>query len=125
MDTEKLRDSIAELMKLDKNWDGYNSSSFDKKLADWCHYFLDNYGDYAPEPVADWFCPISGGGSTQIEWDVNNKCLEIEIYSTGQIGYLKCSSLGEFDEAKAEEGKIDIREKEKIKGFFDWLIEKE
>jgi hypothetical protein len=70
---------IEPLFKLPSGWDGYGAERTDARLASFAiHYLAFLKGKYkVSSPIVS---PTVCGG-VNLEWDIDNKCLEIEIDS--------------------------------------------
>ncbi len=126
MDKEKCLKLIDEFEQFEDNWDYDGAPVFNKEDLNYARCFIKKMRIDIPQPF---ICPIAGG-IIQIEWDINNRHLEMEITEdeitkTKEICWLKddgkktkTSSLkGEY-----EYGTIDCEDTEKINGLIDWVL---
>src|SRR6476619_5448484 len=83
-------ETVRRLGNMGEGWDGYNSPSIPLKTTIAANYILSLVSQlrvWAPH-----IAPVPGGG-IQLEWDSDNRSLEIEIHPEGNYDFLV--ALGE------------------------------
>ncbi|HEV8370988.1 MAG TPA: hypothetical protein VGQ39_23780 [Pyrinomonadaceae bacterium] len=76
---------VRRLGNMDEGWDGYGSPSIPVRATIKANYILSLVSLYRMnEPH---IAPVPGGG-LQLEWDCDNRSLEIEVHPTGQYDFL-------------------------------------
>jgi len=78
-------DTVRRLANMGEGWDGYGSPSIPVKTATKASYILSLISDYKVK--SPHIAPVPGGG-IQLEWDYENRALEIEIHPSGEINFL-------------------------------------
>jgi hypothetical protein len=107
---------LRELLKLKPGWDSDGSPPVSRSAVEmamlvltarraWFH----RLGGGKPQ-----ISPVSGGG-IQLEWEHENRSLELEVHSNGALEFLKIE-----DDESAGEGPIERLED--VKRVLEWLI---
>lgn len=94
----EIEKEVQSLKKMPENWDSYGSSAIANTASEKVEKLLPllaRLGMSKPN-----LFPVSGGG-LQLEWEKDDRELEIEILPNGTIEYLKVFSDGKMEEGKA------------------------
>jgi hypothetical protein len=105
---------LVELSQLAGDWDSYGSpppSVGATKVA--TEIVRSPHFDFLPTPMV---APVSGGG-VQFEWEIEPRTLEIEVYDSGAVGYLKY----EHNEV-IEEGLLDSSLLSRLRSLVMWAL---
>jgi hypothetical protein len=78
-------DTVRRLGNMGEGWDGYGSPSVPVKTTIETSYILSLISEYKVN--SPHIAPVPGGG-LQLEWDYENRALEIEIHPSGEINFL-------------------------------------
>jgi len=89
---------LQTLKDLPENWDSYGSPKLTNEASKRAAGLLHELACFGM-PKPDLF-PVSGGG-LQLEWQRENRELEIEVLPDGSIEYLKVFPDGKMEEGKA------------------------
>jgi len=121
MDKKICLRTLDEFEAFEPNWDSYDALPFKKEYLDFIRSFIEELREDIPQPF---IAPINDG-TVQLEWDVNNKHLELEITKTKKIMWLKDKNINLktekiFTNEKYETGTIDCEDIEKINELIDW-----
>jgi hypothetical protein len=110
MNLEIIKNKLNLLKKLEYNWDGYKSLSFSDKILNNCYKIVElinnNISAFFLKNLNNNIIPVSSGMSVQLEWIINNKEVEIEIFED-KIEFLK------YEHKIVEEGIIDWKDIDK------------
>lgn len=78
-------ETVRRLGNMPENWDGFGSTSIPVRAAIATGYMLSLASQYTLMPPH--IAPVPGGG-LQLEWDRDNRSLELEIHPSGQMEFL-------------------------------------
>lgn len=103
---------LKEVFLLRENWDSYGSRPPTEEAANAAIDLITGVDlDYF---VAPRVVPVSGGG-IQLEWEINARSLELEIFDDGTIEYLRTENGRPLDEGH-------IHRIEEVQPLFLWLL---
>ncbi len=111
---DKAIDDLMQLKKLPDNWDSYGSPKISIEFIKIAVDFLRNL-EY--EPLSPPFVVPVSGGSIQLEWQKDNRELEVEFLNTTTLNYLKV-----VNDHPIDEGIFDIENNKKTFSLIRWLI---
>jgi hypothetical protein len=78
-------ETVRRLGAMGDGWDGYGSPSIPVGTTIKAGYILSLISEY--KTGSPHLAPVPGGG-IQLEWDYDNRALEIEIHPSGEINFL-------------------------------------
>src|SRR5688572_1703788 len=78
-------ETVRRLGNMSAGWDGYGSPSIPLRATIAANYVLSLVSQYRMN--SPHIAPVPGGG-VQLEWDYDNRSLEIEIHPSGQYVFL-------------------------------------
>jgi hypothetical protein len=78
-------DTVRRLGNMGEGWDGYGSPSISMRTTISASYILSLVSQYKVN--SPHVAPVPGGG-IQLEWDYENRSLEIEIHPSGETNFL-------------------------------------
>lgn len=78
-------ETVRRLGNMGEGWDGYGSPSIPVRTTITANYILSLASQYKLRPPH--IAPVPGGG-IQLEWDYDNRSIEIEIHPSGETDFL-------------------------------------
>jgi len=78
-------ETVRRLGNMGEGWDGYGSPSIPVRTTIAANYILSLVSQH--QVNSPHIAPVPGGG-IQLEWDYDNRALEIEIHPSGEINFL-------------------------------------
>jgi len=123
------REQLESIKDLPEGWDDYGSPPLTDEQYNNAKLFLEKIEGLGFEDP--WMCPCAGGG-IQLEWQYDNKELEVD-FTSDKVGYLKVFDADKemknvkeekfnLDDGNMEEGEFDISNEDMIFELMHWLV---
>jgi hypothetical protein len=78
-------ETVRRLGNMPENWDGFGSPIIPMRVTTAASYMLSMVSLYMLTPPH--IAPVPGGG-LQLEWDRDNRSLELEVHPSGEMEFL-------------------------------------